>query len=94
MFTRQKNSRTYPNATRVVKTTRWIHRNQLKVGMYVRELDCPWEDTPFMFQGFLVDSPTLLQEVQDVAQYVCVESEKLAQVSSDSALRLCGGVRT
>jgi len=89
----KKSTRTYPTATRVVKTTRWIHRNELKVGMYVRELDCPWEETGFMFQGFVVDSQALLNDVQEAAEYVCIDSEKLASISSDSTKRMCGAVR-
>lgn len=89
----KKTNRTYPSATRVVKSTRWIHRNELKVGMYVRELDCPWEETGFMFQGFLVDNQAMLNDVQEAAEYVCIESEKLAYISSDSSSRLCAAVR-
>lgn len=29
---------------------------QLTIGMYVCELDCPWRDTPFLFQGFEIRS--------------------------------------
>ncbi|MEM7292997.1 MAG: DUF3391 domain-containing protein, partial [Pseudomonadota bacterium] len=29
-----------------------VHVSELKLGMYVRELDRPWEETSFMFQGF------------------------------------------
>lgn len=92
-FKAKKTTRTYPTATRVVKTTRWIHRNELKVGMYVRELDVAWEDTPFMFQGFAIDNFNTLRDVQHAAEYVCVESEKLAQISADSTTRLCGATR-
>lgn len=92
-FTKKKTARQYPIATRVVKTSRWIHRNELKVGMYVRELDRPWEETSFMFQGFVIDSVALLHNVQEEAEYVCIESEKLAQVSAKSTHRMCGAVR-
>ena len=93
-FRKKKAARHYPMATRVVKNARWIHRNELKVGMYVRELDRPWEDTPFMFQGFLIDNIDLLHNVQEEAEYVCVESEKLVTIPADSAHRLCGAVRS
>ncbi|MDH3901190.1 MAG: DUF3391 domain-containing protein, partial [Gammaproteobacteria bacterium] len=29
---------------------------ELEVGMYVQELDRPWTETPFMFQGFPIKS--------------------------------------
>lgn len=90
---KKQSNRTQPVATRVVKTSRWMHRNELKVGMYVRELDCPWENTNFMFQGFVIESLQQLHEVQEVAEYVCVASEKLVRVNIDSTSRLCAGVR-
>lgn len=89
---KNKSKRTQPVATRVVKTSRWVHRNELKVGMYVRELDCPWESTSFMFQGFIVDNLNLLHEVQEASEYICIESEKLVKISSASTNRLCSSV--
>ncbi len=79
--------------TRVVKSKRWVHRNQLKLGMYVSELDKPWDETRFMFQGFVIDSQTLLEEVQSVSEYVQVDGEKLATTSSASSSRLCGATK-
>lgn len=93
IMNRKKSTRTTTIATRVVKTSRWVHRNELKVGMYVRELDCAWEDTPFMFQGFVIDNVDMLNDVQEVAEFVCIESEKLAKVAPKSTARLCGASR-
>ena len=31
-----------------------IYSTDLKVGMFVADLDRPWVDTPFLLQGFLV----------------------------------------
>ena len=95
MFTlnKKKSNRTQSIATRVVKTSRWIHRNELKMGMYVRELDCPWEDTQFMFQGFVVDNLNLLNEVQETAEYICIETEKVAQISHKSTARMCAAAK-
>ena len=76
--------------TRVVRDSRWIHRNQLEIGMYVAALDRPWSETRFMFQGFTIDSRATLEAVQDAAEYVLVESEKVARISSNSAYRLVG----
>jgi hypothetical protein len=33
-----------------------IESAKIQIGMFVSELDRPWEDTTFMFQGFLIDS--------------------------------------
>ncbi len=81
-------------STRVIKDKRWIHRNQLKLGMYVGELDRPWSETQFMFQGFVIDSLQMLEAVQDACEYACIESEKLAKISSNSGTRLCGAFRS
>ncbi len=93
----KKYSATSPNPNRqkpvtmkVVKNTRWIHSNELKMGMYVRELEIPWEETNFMFQGFVIDSLELLQDVQAATEYCCVESEKVARISTTGNNRLCG----
>lgn len=67
--------------TRVVKESRWVHRNQLEIGMYVNELDRPWTETSFMFQGFEIDSPETLNKVRESCEYAYVQTEKLARVS-------------
>ena len=77
----------------IVKSKRWVHCNQLKLGMYVSELDKPWEETHFMFQGFVIDSQKLLEEVQHISEYVQVDAEKWAAVSSNSTNRLCAVTR-
>ena len=76
--------------TRVVKDRRWVHSNQIELGMYVSELDRPWSETSFMFQGFRIDSLEMLAAVQDACEYALVETEKLARVSSNSAFRFVG----
>ena len=73
--------------TRVVNDRRWVHRNQLELGMYVAELDRPWLETRFLFQSFRIDSHETLRDVQDACEYACIETEKLARVSADSRHR-------
>jgi len=80
-------------ATRIVPESRWLHRNQLEIGMYVSELDRPWTETRFMFQGFTIDSQKMLDAVQDSCEYACVQTEKLAVISSNSTHRLVGASR-
>ena len=79
--------------TRVVAERRWIHRNQLELGMYVNELDVPWDQTSFMFQGFRIDSYDTLHAVQSACEYANVQTEKLAKCSSKSANRLVSSSR-
>jgi len=75
-------NRAQRTAARVMQTSRWIHSNQLKVGMYVRELTCPWEDTNFVSQGFVVNTLNQLHDVQLASEYVCIESEGIARASA------------
>jgi len=46
---------------------------QLKLGIYVSRLDRPWEDTPFLFQGFAVESDEELQTLRRLCKVVFVE---------------------
>ena len=48
----------------------------LRLGMYVAELDRPWLESPFLFQGFIIESEKDLQAVQDTCQYVYVDVNK------------------
>ena len=50
----------------------------LCVGMYICELDIPWLDSPFLFQGFELDSQDLIDEVTQVCQFVYVDPEQTA----------------
>lgn len=45
----------------------------LKVGMRVVELDRPWTDTPFVFQGFRLENVYQIEEVAQYCKEVVVE---------------------
>ena len=49
---------------------------ELKFGMYVAELDRPWTDTPFMFQGFVLRSDQQLATLKKFCKAVTVDSER------------------
>ena len=76
--------------TRLVKSSRWVHRNQIELGMYVAELDRPWSETAFLFQGFRIDSAETLAAVRETCEYALVETEKLARIPSNSPFRFVG----
>lgn len=42
-----------------------IELDQLKPGMYVHDLDCPWLHHPFLFNRFLVTDEAMVQKVAD-----------------------------
>src|SRR6202451_1574013 len=46
---------------------------QLKLGIYVSRLDRPWEETPFLFQGFAVGSDEELETLRRLCKSVYVE---------------------
>lgn len=72
-----------------VQHQHWVKTDQLTLGMYVAELNVPWEETDFLFQGFNVDSTRVLKQVQDASDYALVRTQKVAYRSSTSSSRLC-----
>ena len=46
---------------------------ELTLGMRVMELDRPWEDTPFIFQGFTIQSDRELRLLRELCHYVTVD---------------------
>ena len=53
-----------------------IFSQDLKIGMYVSELDHPWIESPFLFQGFIIENDELLQQILSSCKYVYVDTEK------------------
>jgi putative nucleotidyltransferase with HDIG domain len=49
--------------------------DELKKGMYVSELDRPWRETPFVFQGFEIIDDAQLAELKQHCQYVYIDDE-------------------
>jgi HD-GYP domain-containing protein (c-di-GMP phosphodiesterase class II) len=45
----------------------------LKVGMFVADLDRPWVDTPFLLQGFLVEDEEQIATLRTHCEYVMVD---------------------
>ena len=43
-----------------------IHISELKIGMFVSQLDRPWLETPFLMQGFVVET---LEDIDTIAEY-------------------------
>jgi HD-GYP domain-containing protein (c-di-GMP phosphodiesterase class II) len=49
---------------------------ELRFGMYIAELDRPWTETPFRFQGFVLSTEQQLETLQKFCKSVVVDSEK------------------
>ncbi len=52
-----------------------IPASSLREGMYVAELDRPWLETPFLFQGFIVRSQRDIEELCRYCSWVFVDRE-------------------
>jgi HD-GYP domain-containing protein (c-di-GMP phosphodiesterase class II) len=50
-----------------------IQVDQLKVGMFVSDLDRPWLDTPFLIQGFLIGTDEEIAKLKYYCKYVIVD---------------------
>jgi HD-GYP domain-containing protein (c-di-GMP phosphodiesterase class II) len=50
--------------------------SELKFGMYISELDRPWTDTPFMFQGFVLSTQQQLDALKKYCKTVLVDMER------------------
>ena len=50
--------------------------DRLIPGMYVAELDRPWTETPFLFQGFYIQGEGEIQALHKTCRYVFVDTEK------------------
>jgi len=50
--------------------------SELEFGMYVAELDRPWTDTPFLFQGFVLSTPAELDALKKYCITVFIDMER------------------
>lgn len=52
---------------------RTVKTGELAIGMYVAELDKPWEQSSFLFQGFEIESDEDLAKLRAECQFVVIE---------------------
>lgn len=50
--------------------------SDLDFGMFVAELDRPWLDSPFLFQGFVVEGTEELETLREVCDFVYVDTAR------------------
>ena len=53
-----------------------IDINQIEIGMYVSELDRPWRESPFLFQGFEVKDEEDISALQKLCRYVIIDTDE------------------
>ena len=53
-----------------------VNTTDLDIGMFVSGLDRPWLETPFVTQGFYIESPTDIHRLREYCEYVLVDSQR------------------
>ena len=53
-----------------------IDTRDLRPGMYVSSLDRPWVETPFLFQGFVLESEQDVAALREHCRFVFIDAEK------------------
>lgn len=48
----------------------------LQIGMYVSDLDCPWLETPYLIQGLLIQSRNDVEKLQYYCTHVYVDIDR------------------
>ena len=61
----------------------------LQIGMYVSELDRPWLETPFLFQGFYIRTDSEIEELRRFCDTVEIDIEQ-----SDASLQATLAAKT
>ena len=74
--------------TQQVPTRRRLHVGNLELGMYVCELDRPWRDTDFLFQGFPVLKTEHIHAVRQRCDYVFVDDTRRVRLDKGEFLVL------
>src|SRR3954469_15750578 len=50
-----------------------VFTSDLRIGMFVADLDRPWVDTPFLLQGFLIEDAEQLAALRAHCHFVVVD---------------------
>ncbi|MDH5633239.1 MAG: HD-GYP domain-containing protein [Gammaproteobacteria bacterium] len=54
---------------------------EAQIGMYVAELDRPWRDTPFLFQGFKITSDEELKQLAKHCKHIYIDTSQGADIN-------------
>lgn len=61
-----------------------VEVQDVRLGMYVTALDIPWEESRFIFKGFLIEEDKELNEIRRVCQYIIVDKDRSVNVSFEA----------
>ncbi len=53
--------------------TQKVNAQDIKIGMFVADLDRPWIDTPFLLQGFLIEDEDQLRQLHEHCKWVLID---------------------
>ena len=66
----------YRDTVVILNMKKKIDINQIEIGMYVSELDRPWRESPFLFQGFEVKDEEDISALQKLCSYVIIDTDE------------------
>ena len=61
-----------------------IHISELKIGMFISKLDRPWLETPFLMQGFVVESLDDIDAIAEYSQQVWIDAVREEWVAPEA----------
>jgi len=76
--------------TLLVPTRRRVAVARLELGMYVCELDRPWNETNFAFQGFPLLTPGEVRALRNCCEYVYVDDTRRVRLQHDAPVPVVG----
>ena len=78
IFSRKKKKRKYvSNANGINRVDKVaIPTQELMIGMYITELDKPWLETSFKFQGFEIKDEKELEKIRKICDFVYIDTTK------------------
>ncbi|RPJ45672.1 MAG: HD-GYP domain-containing protein [Betaproteobacteria bacterium] len=79
-----------PAADRYQDMKKVVSVDQLEFGVFISELDRPWTETPFMYQGFVLDSEKQLETLKKYCKQVTIDLDKGLDLPERSDLLTSG----
>ncbi len=58
-----------------------VEAEHVSLGMYVSALDIPWEQSRFIFKGFLIEEEKELNEIRKVCKYIIADKDRSINVA-------------
>ena len=65
-----------------------IHISELMIGMYVSKLDRPWLETPFLMQGFIVETLDDIDTIAAYAEHVWIDAVRQVWIPPEERAQL------